>query len=604
MCGIVGYIGAREATPILLGGLRHLEYRGYDSAGIAVANGGPAVVVRAKGKLDNLEKLVAQVEIHGTLGIGHTRWATHGPPSEKNAHPHKVGRVSVVHNGIIENHHAIRARLLRANHTFHSDTDTELIAHLVDEALANGAPSLLAAVRAALPEVRGSYALVVLSDDDKHHLIAAKNASPLVLGFSKGEVFVASDVPALLEHTRDVMYLEEGDIAEVGAKGAKVFKLDGRPATRKIERVAWNPGEAKKAGYRHFMLKEIHEQPRAVRDTIRGRLDVELGDADLDGFHVDGHVKRIVAVACGTSYHASLVGKYIIEALTHLPFEVDLASEFRYRQPALRGHDLVVATSQSGETADTLGAMREAQARGAKVLAISNTVGSAIGRAADGTLYTHAGPEIGVASTKAFTTQLAAFALLAVHLARRTPGQMDAAQVLAGHLAKIPEAMEAALPANEAALNALVKRFAGVRDVLFLGRGLGYPVALEGALKLKEISYIHAEGYAAGEMKHGPIALIERGTPVIVVATHGPDEEKVRSNIAEVKARGAFVIGIADNDETAAECDAVLRVPPVAPLLQPLVTVLPLQQLAYRVAVARGNDVDQPRNLAKSVTVE
>jgi glucosamine--fructose-6-phosphate aminotransferase (isomerizing) len=604
MCGIVGYIGSREATPILLGGLRHLEYRGYDSAGIAVANGGPAVVVRAKGKLDNLEKLVAQVQIHGTLGIGHTRWATHGPPSERNAHPHKVGRISVVHNGIIENHHAIRARLLRANHTFHSDTDTELVAHLVDEALADGAPSLLAAVRVALPELRGSYALVVLSDDDKDHLIAAKNASPLVLGFSKGEVFVASDVPALLEHTRDVMYLEEGDIAEVCTKGAKVFKLDGTPVVRKLERVTWNAGEAKKAGYRHFMLKEIHEQPRGVRDTIRGRLDVELGEADLDGFHVDDHIKRIVAVACGTSYHASLVGKYIIEAVTHLPFEVDLASEFRYRQPALRAHDLVVATSQSGETADTLGAMKEAQARGVKVLAISNTVGSAIGRAADGTLYTYAGPEIGVASTKAFTTQLAAFALLAIHLARRTPGQMDAAQVLAGHLAKVPDAMEAALGANDAALNALVKRFAAVRDVLFLGRGLGYPVALEGALKLKEISYIHAEGYAAGEMKHGPIALIERGTPVIVIATHGPDEEKVRSNIAEVKARGAFVVGVTDNDRTAAECDAVLRVPAVPPLLQPLVTVLPLQQLAYRVAVARGNDVDQPRNLAKSVTVE
>ena len=606
MCGIVGYVGAREATPILLNGLHHLEYRGYDSAGIAVLNGGPAVVLRAKGKLAELEAMIALEEVHGHLGIGHTRWATHGPPSERNAHPHKVGGVAVVHNGIVENQAELRARLLREGRTFNSDTDTELIAHLIDEALRRGAPSTVEAVREALKQVSGTYALVVLSDDDKHRLVAAKNASPLVIGLGRGETFVASDVPALLEHTRDVMYLEEGDVAEVTPRGVKITSLDGKPIERPIVHIDWSAEEAKKGGFRHFMLKEIYEQPRAVRDTLRGRLDPELGEGKLDGYHVDDRIKRIVAVACGTSYHASLVGKYMIEDITHLPFEIDLASEFRYRHPSIRPHDLVIATSQSGETADTLGALREAQASGTHVLAVSNTVGSAIARAADGVLYTHAGPEIGVASTKAFTSQLAAFALLAVHLARRTPGGIEVAQELARELARIPDAMERALKMNEDVIPPLARRLRRHHDILFLGRGPGYPVALEGALKLKEISYLHAEGYAAGEMKHGPIALIEHGTPVVVIANRSPDHEKVMSNVAEVRARGAWVIGVVDEDdaETAKELDAVLRVPHVPPRLQPLVTVLPLQLLAYAVAVACGNDVDQPRNLAKSVTVE
>ncbi|HEX3695703.1 MAG TPA: glutamine--fructose-6-phosphate transaminase (isomerizing) [Polyangia bacterium] len=612
MCGIVGYVGDREAAPILISGLRHLEYRGYDSAGVAVANGGPAEVVRCRGKLANLEVRVAAHGLHGNMGIGHTRWATHGRPSVENAHPHKVGPISVVHNGIIENHIELRRRLENAGRHFLSQTDTEIVAHLVDEALAGGAPNLVEAVRRALALLRGTYALVVLSDDDKQCVVAAKKASPLVVGLGDGEMFIASDVPALIEHTRQVMFLEDGEIAELTRTGVRLSSLDGAPITRAPETVVWDAAQAEKGGYPHFMRKEIDEQPRAVADTLRGRLLVEQGDADLDGFVIDPkQVRRVVLLACGTSYHAGLVGKFMIESTARIPCEVDVASEFRYRESVLEPSDLVIAISQSGETADTLAAVKEARAQGARVLAISNVVGSAIPRASDGALYTRAGLEIGVASTKAFTSQLAALALVAVHMGRRTSrwgrggSGVNRARALATGLARIATDMEAAL-AGLADLEQLTGRFAGVRDVLFLGRGTNYPIALEGALKLKEISYIHAEGYPAGEMKHGPIALIDDGLPVVVIAPQGPSYEKVLSNLAEVRARQAAIIAVATVGDRQIEeqCQHVLWIPEAPPLLQPLLTVLPLQLLSYAVAVARGNDVDQPRNLAKSVTVE
>ncbi|HVR61108.1 MAG TPA: glutamine--fructose-6-phosphate transaminase (isomerizing) [Polyangia bacterium] len=608
MCGIVGYVGEREAAPILMGGLRHLEYRGYDSAGLAVANGGPAEVVRARGKLANLQSRLASSGLHGTIGIGHTRWATHGIPSVENAHPHKVGPISVVHNGIIENYLELRRRLEARGRLFLSQTDTEVAAHLVHEALDAGAPNLLEALRRAVAQLRGTYALVVLSDHDKQSVVAAKKGSPLVVGLGDGETFVASDVPALLEHTRQVLFLEDGDIAELTRDGARLSLLDGTPVARPAQTIVWEASEAEKGGYPHFMLKEIHEQPRAVADTLRGRLLVEEGDASLDGFVIDpAEVRRVVLLACGTSYHAGLIGKFMIEGTARVPCEVDVASEFRYRDPVVGPGDLVIAISQSGETADTLAAVKEARRQGARVLAISNVVGSAIPRASDGALYTRAGLEIGVASTKAFTAQLAALALVAVHMGRRAraAGAAEAARALAAALTRIPADMETTL-AGLTDLDALTRRFDLVRDVLFLGRGTNFPIALEGALKLKEISYIHAEGYAAGEMKHGPIALIDDGLPVVVIAPQGPAYEKVMSNLAEVRARQALIIAVATAGDPLIEdqCASVLWVPDAPPLLQPLLTVLPLQLLSYAVAVARGNDVDQPRNLAKSVTVE
>jgi glucosamine--fructose-6-phosphate aminotransferase (isomerizing) len=606
MCGIVGYVGDKEATPILVGGLRRLEYRGYDSAGVAVSNGHGARVVRCRGKLQALEKLLETESPAGSVGIGHTRWATHGRPSDENAHPHKVGAASVVHNGIIENHVELRARLRAAGRTFSSETDTEIAAHLIDEALLSGAPSLLEAVRRALRQIEGTYALVVLSDLHPDRVIAAKHASPLVVGLGRGEMFLASDVPALLEHTREVLFLEDGDIAELTRHGAEVTNLEGQRQARAPRTITWTAAQAEKAGYPHFMLKEIHEQPRAVTDTLRGRLLPDKNDAVLDGFEIGPETRRVVLLACGTSYHAALVGKFLIESAARLPCEVDLASEFRYRDPVIGAGDLVVAISQSGETADTLAAVKEAKARGARTLAVCNVVDSAIPRVCDGALYTHAGPEIGVASTKCFTAQLAALALIAIHAGRRTGQLGDAmAAELIRELMQIPQKMSDALaalgPVKEVAL-----MYQGAKDFLYLGRGTNYPIALEGALKLKEISYIHAEGYAAGEMKHGPIALIDDGIPVVVIAPKGRGYEKVLSNLAEVRAREGHVIAVATaGDETIADhCRTVLRVPDAPPLLQPLLTVLPLQLLAYEVALARGNDVDQPRNLAKSVTVE
>src|SRR5450432_1440477 len=614
MCGIVGYVGGHEALPFLISGLKRLEYRGYDSAGVAVTGPRGLQVVRRQGKLSILEGVVASEPPQGTLGIGHTRWATHGKPSEANAHPHTSGAVTVVHNGIIENHLALRAELEADGRHFSSETDTEIFAHLIDRALSKGAATLTDAVRAALGRVEGTYALVVISDSDPERIVAAKNASPLVIGLGKGETFLASDVPALLDHTREVIYLEDGDVAEVKRSGAVVTDKAGAPVSRPRRTIEWNAAQAEKAGYPHFMLKEIFEQPQAVTDTLRGRLSPETGDAVLDGIDLPiASFKRVVLLACGTSYYAALVGKFLIEAAARIPCEVDLASEFRYRDPVVGPGDLVIAISQSGETADTLAAVKEAKGRGATVLAICNVVDAAIPRTSNATLYTHAGPEIGVASTKCFTAQLAALALIALHVGRRRSTlTADAARALAGELAAIPQKMAHCLatlvPGADAAapLAKLAAKYKETRDFLFIGRGTNYPIALEGALKRKEISYIHAEGYAAGEMKHGPIALIDDGVPVVVVAPRGHGYEKVLANLAEVRARKGRILAVATegDDLITSQCDDVLRIPDAGPLVQPFLSVLPLQLLAYAIAIAKGNDVDQPRNLAKSVTVE
>ncbi|MHB8419260.1 MAG: glutamine--fructose-6-phosphate transaminase (isomerizing) [Myxococcales bacterium] len=610
MCGIVGYVGERESASILVNGLRKLEYRGYDSAGIAVQTGKNGVrVLRCRGKLDNLAALLRSEAPSGSVGIGHTRWATHGRPSDENAHPHTHGGVAVVHNGIIENHLELKEALRTRGHHFSSETDTEILAHLISEAQADGL-DLLAAVRAALAKVHGTYALAVVSDRSPGQIVAAKNASPLVLGLGQGEQFVASDVPALLEHTRDVIFLEEGEIALVERAGVHIFDRAGAEIHRAPRRVDWTPLMAEKGGHKHFMHKEIHEQPQAVADTMRGRASVEAGEVHLGGVGLDAEaaarLQRALILACGTSYHAGLVGKIYLETLARLPVEIDLASEFRYRNALAQPATLAIAISQSGETADTLGAMREARKLGARTLAVCNVVDSAIPRESQDVLYTHAGPEIGVASTKCFTTQLVALFLLAVELGRRR-GVLDAraAQEQLTALRQVPQWIEEALAA-EAEVASVARRIAGARDVLFLGRGPQHAVALEGALKLKEISYIHAEGYAAGEMKHGPIALIDEGVPVVVLALPGPGYDKILGNLSEVRARGGRVVALCDRADTQVPelADDVLRVPTAPPLLLPMISAVPLQLLAYHVADQRGTDVDQPRNLAKSVTVE
>ena len=606
MCGIVGYAGSRDATSVLISGLRRLEYRGYDSAGIAVLAGNHTVVVRCQGKLAALEKLLAENSPKGTLGIGHTRWATHGWPSDENAHPHRSGVVSVIHNGIVENHAILRARLKAAGREFCSQTDTEVIAHLVDEAIQAGAKSLAEAVRTALKQVDGSYAIAVISDSHPDEIVAAKNSSPLVIGLGDGERFLASDAPAILEYTREMVFLEDGDVVTLRRNSAEFTDIDGKPIVRTPRTITWTAGQAEKAGYPHFMIKEIHEQPQAVSDTLRSRLLLDTCDVTLDGQSLGEVPNRVVILACGTSYHAGLVGKFLVENLARIPCEVDLASEFRYREPVIGARDLVVAISQSGETLDTLFAVKEAKARGARALAICNVVDSAIARLSDLVLYTHAGPEIGVASTKCFTAQLAALSLLAIHLGRRSGALADkAAADIVSNLVQMPHKMSETLSAS-GNLRELARKYMHARDFLFLGRGTNYPIALEGALKLKEISYIHAEGYAAGEMKHGPIALIDDGLPVVVIATQGKGYDKVLSNLAEVRAREGHVIAVATKGDEAIKglCQDVLWVEDAPPLLQPLLTVLPLQLLAYSMAVARGTDVDQPRNLAKSVTVE
>jgi glucosamine--fructose-6-phosphate aminotransferase (isomerizing) len=608
MCGIVGYIGERECTPILIEGLRRLEYRGYDSAGVAVWNQGESRVIRCRGKLSQLENLLKKEPPTGRLGIGHTRWATHGRPSDENAHPHKVGTVSVVHNGIIENHLTLRAELMAQGRAFSSETDTEIVAHLVDEALKKGARDLTDAVRRALERVHGAYAIVVMSDAHPDSIVAAKNASPLVLGLGDGENYIASDIPAILAHTRKMIFLEEGEIATVTRAGITLIDLAGRPIHRPYREINWSSVQAEKGGFKHFMLKEIHEQPRAVSDTLRGRLDLKNATALLDDVSLDPEkIRKVFIIACGTSYHAGLVGKILIEQLARVPVEVDYASEFRYRDPIIGEGDLLIAISQSGETADTLAAAKEARARGARILAISNVLESSIPRAAQAAFYTHAGPEIGVASTKAFTTQLVSLALVAVHLGRKT-GTLspEAAGKLLDEMLTLPQKMKEVVD-QAAQLHVLARRYGlGAKGFLFLGRGAQYPIALEGALKLKEISYIHAEGYASGEMKHGPIALIDATLPVVVLAPTGPSYDKVISNLSEVRAREGKVIVIASrgNHEIGALADDVFFIPEIAVELQPILTVVPLQLLAYHVADLKGTDVDQPRNLAKSVTVE
>jgi glucosamine--fructose-6-phosphate aminotransferase (isomerizing) len=610
MCGIVGYVGPRQCVELIVGGLRKLEYRGYDSAGVAVVGPNGLAVKRAKGKLQNLVNLLAEAPVPGTTGIGHTRWATHGKPSDENAHPHAYGGVAVVHNGIIENHLDLKATLAGRGHKFRSETDTEIFAHLIADAL-DAKGDLRLAVRAALAQVQGTYAIAVVSEKRPDEIVAAKNASPLVVGFGQGESFLASDVPAILEHTREVVYLEEGELAVLTPGGITLWGKDGEPLARKPRRIEWSAVAAEKDGHKHFMHKEIWEQPRAVADTIRGRASLEQGDVTLDGMELpEGYAKsleRIVIVACGTSWHAGLAGRLMIETLARVPVAVELASEFRNGDPLVSEKTMCLAISQSGETADTLAAVKIAKARGAKAYSICNVVGSAISRECDGgTLFTRAGPEIGVASTKAFTTQLAGLFLLAVKLGRlRGTLSAERARELLEDLRRVPSWMEQMIRL-EAAVMPVAKRCAAARDVLFLGRGSQYPVALEGALKLKEISYIHAEGYAAGEMKHGPIALIDEDLPVVVLATREPAYEKTLGNMEEVRARGGHVFAVVSEGDThaASLAEVALTVPPAPQLLAPLLSIIPLQFLAYHVADLKGTDVDQPRNLAKSVTVE
>jgi glucosamine--fructose-6-phosphate aminotransferase (isomerizing) len=623
MCGIVGYVGQKSVVPVIIEGLRKLEYRGYDSAGIAVAGNGDGLQIRrAEGKLRNLEEVIRDKPLEGSYGIGHTRWATHGRPTEENAHPHRdcTGRVVVVHNGIVENYLSLKKRLIGEGHKFSTETDTEVIAHLIENALKsnNGTrPSLEDAVRKTVKQLTGVFALVVISADEPNKIVAGRNGPPAVVGLGKNEYFVASDIPAILHHTRDLFFLADGDLAVITTTGVELTDFDGKPIQRQVQRVTWDPIQAEKGGFKHFMLKEIYEQPRAVRDTTLGRISQDSGKVFLEEMEVSEEdfrkVNKVNIAACGTSWHAALAGKFMIERLARVPVEVDYASEYRYRDPITGPDALTLLITQSGETADTIAAQREAKAKGSKTLAICNVVGAMIAREASGTIYTHAGPEIGVASTKAFTAQLTALFLFALFLAQKR-NQLDEAQSirLVQELTKLPGKLESILNHDEACEN-LAKQYQKVQDFLFLGRGIHYPIALEGALKLKEISYIHAEGYPAGEMKHGPNALIDENLPVVVLATRDPDDpdsvlryEKTMSNIKEVTARSGKVIAIAtEGDEEIHEsADHVLYVPQAPELLLPILEVVPLQLLAYHIAVRRGCDVDQPRNLAKSVTVE
>jgi glucosamine--fructose-6-phosphate aminotransferase (isomerizing) len=624
MCGIVGYVGSKQVVPVIIDGLRRLEYRGYDSAGIAVAGNGDGLQVRrAEGKLRNLEEAIRLKPLDGTYGIGHTRWATHGRPTEENAHPHRdcTGKIVVVHNGIIENYLQLKKKLAEAGHKFSTETDTEVIAHLVEKHLfakSNGSsPSLEEAVRKTVNELTGVFALAIISATEPNKIVAARNGPPAVIGLGKDEYFVASDVPAILYHTRDLFFLADGDLAVITPAGVKLSDFSGRAIERQVQHITWDPIMAEKGGFKHFMLKEIYEQPRAVRETAIGRVSLDTGKVFLEEMEISERELRsftkVNITACGTSWHAGLAGKFMLERLARIPVEVDYASEYRYRDPITAENELTLLITQSGETADTIAAQREAKAKGSKTLAICNVVGSMVAREAAGTIYTHAGPEIGVASTKAFTAQLTALFLLAVYLGRmRNQLSADDARKYLTELSKIPGKLESLLTRDDECED-LAKQYSRAQDFLFLGRGIHYPIALEGALKLKEISYIHAEGYPAGEMKHGPNALIDENLPVVVLATCDPADagskvryEKTLSNIKEVKARSGKVIAIAtEGDEEIRESvDNVIFVPPAPEELLPIVEVVPLQLLAYHIAVRRGCDVDQPRNLAKSVTVE
>jgi glutamine---fructose-6-phosphate transaminase (isomerizing) len=617
MCGIVGYIGTRKAVPIILDGLKRLEYRGYDSAGLAVVgDDGVLAMRRASGKLRNLEDTIRMSPIEGAYGIGHTRWATHGRPTEENAHPHRdcTGQIVVVHNGIVENYLSLKQQLQDEGHKFVTETDTEIIAHLVEKYFTG---NLESAVRAAVKQLTGVFALAVLASSDPNKIVAARSGPPVVIGLGDNEYFVASDVPAILGHTRDMFFLADGDMAVLTAEGVRLSDFEGRPVNRQVSHILWDPIMAEKGGYKHFMLKEIYEQPRAVRDTTLGRVGQEAGRIFLDEMDISSRqfkeFRQVKIVACGTSWHAALAGKFMIEKLARIPVEVDYGSEFRYRDPILSNDTLTVVISQSGETADTLAAQREAKQKGSKTLAICNVVGSMVTREAAGTIFTHAGPEIGVASSKAFTCQLTALFILAMYLGQAKEKLDEAtSRCLVQELLHVPGKLETVL-SHDAMYEELARKLFRATDFLFLGRGVHFPIALEGALKLKEISYIHAEGYPAGEMKHGPNALIDETLPVVILAAHDPASEESRmlyektlSNIQEVKAREGIVIAITIEGDAAVRklADHVIELPPASELLLPILEVVPLQLLAYHIAVRRGCDVDQPRNLAKSVTVE
>jgi len=609
MCGIVGYIGSQEATPIIIEGLKKLEYRGYDSAGVATLENGKSGVRRSEGKLVNLEKLLREQPLTGVIGIGHTRWATHGRPSEINAHPHKAGPIIVVHNGIIENYLALREMLRNEGHEFSSETDTEVICHLIDNTL-KVEPDFEQAVIKSLAQLQGAYAICVLNENMPGTLIAAKMGSPMVVGLGDREFFVASDIPAILSHTREMVFMEDGEMVICRDGSASFFTITGAPIEKKSRHIDWSPLMAEKGGFKHFMLKEIHEQPRAVRDTIAGRLLDKDGDVYLEDLNFTdkqlADIKRIVIIACGTSWHAALVGKFYIEGYCRIPVEVDIASEFRYRNPVIDQHTLAMVISQSGETADTLAALREAKSRGAMNMAICNVVDSSIARESAGVIYTHAGPEIGVASTKAFVTQLTALYMFTIRLGRAigTIEQQQGAEMIAG-LKRLPAMLEKSLKLD-GVTEKIAKKYMNAQDFLYLGRGKNFPIALEGALKLKEISYIHAEGYPAGEMKHGPIALIDENVPVVMLVPRNSAFDKTLSNMEEVIARSGRVIALCskDDEEVKGRAEETIEIPALNEDLDPLLLSVPLQLLSYHVAVLKGTDVDQPRNLAKSVTVE
>ena len=608
MCGIIGYIGNRNAIPIVMEGLKRLEYRGYDSAGIAFFNGGELEVKRCKGKIQQLESIIDTQKITSTAAIGHTRWATHGKPSDENAHPHRSDGIVLVHNGIIENYVELKHLLAAEGFSFTSDTDTEVLCHLINK-YADGIP-LEDAVRRAVRDVRGAYAFAVMSNREPGKIVAVRKESPLVLGLGNNEYFLASDVPAFLSHTREVIFLENNEMAVMHADGVIITDFDGTPVTQNVVTISWNPSMAEKGGYRHFMLKEIYEQPRSVADTIRGRVFPEKGEVAIEEFGLSSDeitsIEKIFIVACGTSYHSAIIGKYMIEELSRIPVEVDIASEFRYRKPILGNKTLFISITQSGETADTLAAMREAKRLGASILTICNVIGSTAARESDYVFYTHSGPEIGVASTKAFTAQVVALYLFAIALGKNRACVDEArAAKLIDDVLRLPGLIEAALE-MDGEIFRIAKELFKARDFLYLGRGIQYPVALEGALKLKEISYIHAEGYPAGEMKHGPIALIDEDLPVVILAPSGPLFEKVLANMEEVNSRGGILVTIATKNVEAVKrlSSHFINIIESNDYLDTVLCTIPLQLLAYHIAVLRGCDVDQPRNLAKSVTVE
>jgi glucosamine--fructose-6-phosphate aminotransferase (isomerizing) len=620
MCGIVGYVGDKQVVGVILDGLKKLEYRGYDSAGIAVVDEEGALTIRrAEGKLRNLEEAIRLKPLDGTYGIGHTRWATHGRPTEENAHPHRdcSGRIVVVHNGIIENFLPLKHQLQKEDHTFVTETDTEVIAHLIEKHLDEGEPDLEAAVRRTVADLRGIYALAIMSSDEPEKIIAVRQGPPIVIGLGQNEYFVASDIPPVLYHTRDVFFLGDGEMAVLARDGVTVTDFEGNSISPNVQRITWDPILAEKGGFKHYMLKEIYEQPRAVRDTVQGRVSQSSGRVYLDEMEISEAEFRqftsVKAIACGTSLHAAMAGKYMLEELARLPVEIDYASEFRYRDPILDDKTLVIAISQSGETADTIAAVRESKEKGAKILSVCNVQGSMLTRESHGTVLTHAGPEIGVASTKAFTSQMTVLYLLALYLGqqRGTLSERESLEHMRA-LNGLPVKMETLLGCDDQ-VDKLAREFHRAQDFLYLGRGINFPIALEGALKLKEISYIHAEGYPAGEMKHGPNALIDEDLPVVVVSTRDESNaasklryEKTLSNMVEVKSRDGKVIAVVtEGDSEVREiADHVIEIPQASDLISPILSIVPLQLLAYHIGVRRGCDVDQPRNLAKSVTVE